>query len=78
MAPFVCCNCVMGVKENLSREKETSQTGETLRATSLAASGDSIGEILIAGEWKSSAFLKYCQTDDLYVGAAEYRPSRRS
>ena len=31
------------------------------RATSLAASGHSIGEILIAGESKSSAFLKYCQ-----------------
>ena len=39
------------------------------RATSLAASGHSIGEILIAGEWKSSAFLKYCQADDLSVSA---------
>ena len=29
----------------------------------------SIGEILIAGEWKSSAFLKYCQADDLSVSA---------
>ena len=39
------------------------------RATSLAANGHSIGEILIAGEWKSSAFLRYCQADDLSVSA---------
>ena len=39
------------------------------RATSLAASGHSIGEILIAGEWKSSVFLRYCQADDLSVSA---------
>ena len=35
------------------------------RARFLAASGNSIGEILIAGERKSSAFLRYCQADDL-------------
>ena len=39
------------------------------RATSLAASGHSIGEILVAGEWKSCAFLKYCQADGLSVPA---------
>ena len=39
------------------------------RATSLAASVHSIGEILIAQEWKSSAFLRYCQADDLSVSA---------
>ena len=37
------------------------------RATSLAANGHSFGEILIAGEWKSSAFVRYCQDDDLSV-----------
>ena len=40
------------------------------RATSLAASGLSIGGILIAGEWKSSAILRYCQVDDLSVSAS--------
>ena len=39
------------------------------RATSLAASGHSIGEILTAGDWKSSAFLWYCQANDLSVSA---------
>ena len=39
------------------------------RATSLAASGHSIGEILIAGEWKPSAFPKYCRADDLSASA---------
>ena len=39
------------------------------RATSLAAGGHSIGEILIAGEWKSSAFLEYCQANDLSESA---------
>ena len=39
------------------------------RAPSLAAIGHSIGEILLAWEWKSSAFLKYCQAADLSVSA---------
>ena len=39
------------------------------RATCLAPNGHSIGEILTAGEWKSSAFLRYCQADDLSVSA---------
>ena len=37
------------------------------RATSLAAAGSPLGEILAAGEWRSSAFLRYCQTDELSV-----------
>ena len=40
------------------------------RATSLAASGHTIGEILVAGDWKSSVFLRwYCQADDFSVSA---------
>ena len=38
------------------------------RATSLAA-GSPIGVILAAGEWKSSAFLWYCQADEISVSA---------
>ena len=40
------------------------------RATSLAAAGSPIGVILAAGEWKSSAFFRYCQTDEISVSAA--------
>ena len=39
------------------------------RATSLAAAGSPKGMILAAGEWKSSAFLRYCQADDVSVSA---------
>ena len=39
------------------------------RATSLAAAGSPIGVILAAGEWKSSAFLRYCQADCISVSA---------
>ena len=39
------------------------------RATSLAAAGSPIGVILAAGELKSSAFLRYCQTDEISVSA---------
>ena len=39
------------------------------RATSLAAAGPPIGVILAAGEWKSSAFLRYCQADEVSVSA---------
>ena len=39
------------------------------RATSLAAAGSPIGVILAAGEWKSSAFLRYCQADEISVSA---------
>ena len=39
------------------------------RATSLAAAGSLIGVILAAGEWKSSAFLRYCQADEISVSA---------
>ena len=38
------------------------------RATSLAANGHSMGEILTAGDCKSSAFLS-CEADDLSVSA---------
>lgn len=37
------------------------------RATSLADAGYGIGDILAAGEWKSSAFLRYCQADGVSV-----------
>ena len=53
----------------LKRIFRVSRTGPTLRATSFTASGHSIGEILTAGEWKSSAFLRYCQADNLSVSA---------
>ena len=33
------------------------------KATALAASGKSLGHILAAGEWRSSAFLSYVDTD---------------
>ena len=33
------------------------------KATALAASGKSLGTILQAGEWRSSAFLSYVDTD---------------
>ena len=39
------------------------------RATSLAAAGSPIGVILAAGEWKSSAFLRCCQADEISVSA---------
>ena len=39
------------------------------RATSLAAAGSPKGVILAAGEWKSSAFLRYCQADEISVSA---------
>ena len=39
------------------------------RVTSLAAAGSPTGVILAAGEWKSSAFLRYCQTDEISVSA---------
>ena len=39
------------------------------RATSLAAAGSPIGVILAAGEWKSSAFLRYCQANEISVSA---------
>ena len=39
------------------------------RATSLAAAGSPIGVILAAGERKSSAFLRYCQADEIFVSA---------
>ena len=60
VAFFGCCGCVLVVKDNPSRER-TSRTGESLRATPPTANGHSFGEILTAGEWKSSSFLKYCQ-----------------
>ena len=33
------------------------------KATALAASGKSLGQILAAGEWRSFAFLSYVDTD---------------
>ena len=33
------------------------------RATALAAKGVSLGDILRAGEWRSSAFLRYVDED---------------
>ena len=39
------------------------------RATSLAAAGSPTSVILAAGEWKSSAFLRYCQADEISVSA---------
>ena len=39
------------------------------RATALAAAGAGVAEIWAAGEWKSSAFLRYCQADELSVPA---------
>ena len=39
------------------------------RATSLAAAGSPTGVILAAGERKSSAFLCYCQSDEISVSA---------
>ena len=39
------------------------------KATSLAAAGSPIGVILVVGEWKSSAFLQYCQADEVSVSA---------
>ena len=39
------------------------------RATSLAAAGSPIGVILAAGEWRSSAFLRYCRADEISVPA---------
>ena len=33
------------------------------KATALAASGKSLGTILQAGEWRSSAFMSYVDTD---------------
>ena len=33
------------------------------KATALAAAGASVGQILLAGEWKSQAFLRYVDTD---------------
>ena len=39
------------------------------RATSLAAAGSPTGVILAAGEWKSFAFFRYCQTDEISVSA---------
>ena len=41
----------------------------TGRATSLAAAGSPTGAILAAGEWTSSAFLWYCQADEVSVSA---------
>ena len=40
-----------------------------VRATSLAAAGVSLGEILAAREWRSAAFLRYCRADELSVPA---------
>ena len=37
------------------------------RATSLAATVSPLCDILAAGEWRLSAFLRYCQTDELSV-----------
>ena len=39
------------------------------RATSLAAAGRNLGTILAAGEWRSTAFLRYCQADNLDVSS---------
>ena len=39
------------------------------RATSLAQASSPFGVILAAGEWKSSAFLQYCQADEISVSA---------
>ena len=33
------------------------------KATALASAGKSLGDILSAGEWRSSAFLSYVDTD---------------
>ena len=33
------------------------------KATSMAAAGATIGQILLAGEWRSQAFLRYVDTD---------------
>ena len=35
------------------------------KATALAAAGASIGQILLAGEWKSRAFLRYVDEDSV-------------
>ena len=46
--------------------KATCFTGKVFRAgkaTALAAAGASVGEILLAGEWKSRAFLRYVDED---------------
>ena len=47
----------------------TATGATTWRATSLAAAGCHLGEILAAGEWKSGAFLRYCHAEELDVPA---------
>ena len=59
--------CLLSLLGHNDASEVTLKSVKAGRATSLAASGHSIDEILIAGEWKSSAFLKYCQADDLSV-----------
>ena len=39
------------------------------RVVSLAAAGHSIGHNMAAGEWRSIAFLRYSQADELAVPA---------
>ena len=56
----------MGLEVGLKCDAQVFRAG---RATSLAAAGSPTGVILAAGEWKSSAFLRYCQANDISVSA---------
>ena len=51
-----------------SASEYTLKTFRAGRATQMAASGSSLGDILIAGEWRSSALARY--VDDDHVDAA--------
>ena len=54
--------CLLGYQ---SADKFTLKSFCAGRATSLASAGCSLGQILAAGEWRSAAFLRYCQIDEL-------------
>ena len=48
---------------------ETNIVGQGWKGHLLAAAGSPTGVILAASEWKSSAFLRYCQADEISVCA---------
>ena len=64
-----CIPVLLGFTIPLSQLGETRAQSLTLkafragRATHMASAGCSLGDILLAGEWRSAAFLKYVQID---------------
>jgi hypothetical protein len=64
-AALAATRAIAGMAGVEGAERLTLKVFRASRATAMARAGCSLGEILIAGEWRSSAFARYVDIDSL-------------